>query len=35
LIEAEKSIEERGYSTLSVEERLTRFKKKAGASDLL
>lgn len=35
LIEAEKSIEERGYSALSVEERLTRFKKKAGAGDLL
>jgi antitoxin ParD1/3/4 len=35
LIEAEKSIEEHGYSTLSTEERLTRFKKKAGARDLL
>ncbi|MDY0213257.1 MAG: hypothetical protein RBR06_09655 [Desulfuromonadaceae bacterium] len=35
LIEAEKSIEERGYSTLSVEERLARFKKEAGARDLL
>ncbi len=35
LIEAEKSIEERGYSTLSVEERLAEFKKKAGARGLL
>jgi antitoxin ParD1/3/4 len=35
LIEAEKSIEERGHSTLSVEERLAEFKKKAGALGLL
>jgi len=35
LIEAEKSIEEQGYSTLSAEERLAEFKKKAGARDLL
>lgn len=35
LIEAEKSIEEQGYSTLSVEERLAEFKKKAGARGLL
>jgi len=35
LIEAEKSIEEQGYSTLSVQERLAEFKKKAGARDLL
>lgn len=35
LIEAEKSIEERGHSTLSVEERLAEFKKKAGARGLL
>lgn len=35
LIEAEKSIEEEGYSTLSVEERLAEFKKKAGVCDLL
>lgn len=30
LIEAEKTIERQGYSTLSVEERLANFKKKAG-----
>ena len=35
LIEAEKSIEQQGYSTLSVEERLANFKKKAGIHGLL
>ena len=35
LIDAEKSIEEQGYSTFSVNERLAEFKKKAGARGLL
>jgi len=35
LIEAEKSIEEQGYSPLTVEERLAEFKKKAGERGLL
>ena len=35
LIEAEKSIAQQGYSTLSIDERLATFKKKAREGDML